>query len=262
MEEKQKHIITPDPISLTTHQLHMLFNDEVISSGTGFIYKKNKDYYLITNWHNVTGRHPETGECLSETKAIPNKISTMFRSKGNIGESHRETFFLYNDENMENGIWIEHPLHKQKVDVVAIRLSNKIVSKYNIYPINKVEFDAGYKPEVADEAFVVGYPFFKQLYINLPIWKKASIASEPDINIDQLPKMNVDTATRKGLSGSPVIMQRQGLHGMVDGKIKDDTILGRIRNFIEIYSGRIGNDEFKAQLGIVWKKKVLDEIIG
>jgi len=39
-------------------------------------------------------------------------------------------------------------------------------------------------------------------------------------------------------------------------------IIGRIRNFIGIYSGRIGDDELKAQLGIVWKARVISEIIG
>lgn len=33
--------------------------------------------------------------------------------------------------------------------------------------------------------------------------------------------------------------------------------------FIGVYSGRIGaDDEFKAQLGKVWKKRVIDEIIN
>jgi hypothetical protein len=31
--------------------------------------------------------------------------------------------------------------------------------------------------------------------------------------------------------------------------------------FLGVYSGRLGEDEFKAQLGIVWKKEVIEEII-
>lgn len=95
----------------------------------------------------------------------------------------------------------------------------------------------------------------------MPIWKKSSIATEPDINIEGLPKTLIDTATRSGLSSSPAIMQRIGIHGMVDGKMLPTTSIGRIRNFLGVYSGRVGDDEFKAQLGVVWKARVIEEII-
>jgi len=53
-----------------------------------------------------------------------------------------------------------------------------------------------------------------------------------------------------------------GIHGMLDGgQMMDDTEIGRIRDFIGVYSGRIGDSELKAQLGIVWKCAVIHEII-
>ena len=148
------------------------------------------------------------------------------------------------------------------MDVVAIPLSDQIKNKYRLFPINAIEFDSRFKEEVADDAFVVGYPFADMTYASLPIWKRASLASEPDIDVDRLPKMLIDTATRPGLSGSPVIMQRVGIHGAKDGVFSEDTIIGRIRKFVGIYSGRIGDDELKAQLGIVWKAQVISEIVG
>ena len=39
--------------------------------------------------------------------------------------------------------------------------------------------------------------------------------------------------------------------------------IGMIRSFLGVYSGRIGaEDNFKAQLGIVWKKTVIEEILA
>ncbi len=39
-------------------------------------------------------------------------------------------------------------------------------------------------------------------------------------------------------------------------------IIGKGRMFVGAYAGRIGaEDEFKAQLGVVWKASMLDEII-
>jgi hypothetical protein len=57
-------------------------------------------------------------------------------------------------------------------------------------------------------------------------------------------------------------MQRIGIHGASGGKLTGSELIGRIRNFIGVYSGRIGKDESKAQLGIVWKARVIDEIIS
>jgi hypothetical protein len=256
-------LIVPDPLSLTTHHLHIYFSqtDAVLSSGTGFIYEYQGDYYLITNWHNVSGRNPLTGECLSETLAIPDIIYTLFRSKEQPANCQREKLLLYRDNQMELPAWYEHPSHGSAVDVVALPIPQSIVNQYKLFPINSITFDTQFKDEVADDAFVIGYPFSETTYLQLPIWKRASIASEPDINIEQLPKILIDTATRSGLSGSPVIMQRVGIHGMVGPMPTDDTVFGRIRSFLGIYSGRIGKDEFKAQLGIVWKASVIMEII-
>lgn len=255
--------ISPDPISLTTAHLHMAFRetDSVLSSGTGFIYRKHDANYLITNWHNVSGRHPTTGECLSPTLAVPDVIVTYFRCKDNPAQCLRENLVLYNDLDMQHPVWYEHPFHGNKVDVVAIPLSSELEDRFKFYPISSVKFDSQFKLKVSDDAFVIGYPFSDSLCLELPIWKRASIASEPDVDIGQLPKILIDTATRSGLSGSPVVMQRTGLHGASGGKMTGAEIIGTIRDFIGVYSGRIGADELKAQLGIVWRAAVIDEII-
>ncbi|MGJ4728624.1 trypsin-like peptidase domain-containing protein [Luteimonas sp. SDU101] len=255
--------IVTDPVSLTTHHLHLCFRptDAVLSSGTGFIYERNGANYLITNWHNVTGRSPIDGTCLSDTLAVPDMVSTLFRTKDNPGVCRREHLPLYSDEAMQDHLWLSHPVHGSAVDVVAIPLPSAINAEYQIFPINKIDFDTAYGTAVADDAFVVGYPFSDITQLQLPIWKRASVASEPDVDLEHLPKLLIDTATRSGLSGSPVVMQRVGLHGASGGQMTGAEIIGRIRNFIGVYSGRIGADESKAQLGVVWKARVINEII-
>ncbi len=256
-------MIRTDPVSLTTHHLDLCLQetDTVISSGSGFLYERNHEFFLITNWHNVSGRNPITKKCLSSNLAIPDMLSTLFRDKTQPANCRREHIALYKDINMQEPVWYEHPVYGCSVDVVAIPIPDKIIEDYKLFPINAIDFNVGYKEEVADDAFVIGYPFSEITHLQLPIWKRASIASEPDINLDQLPKFLIDTATRPGLSGSPVIMQRIGIHGVKNGVLDGSEVIGRIRNFIGIYSGRIGSDEVQAQLGVVWKAKVIDEII-
>lgn len=255
--------IVPDPISFATHHLHLglLETDTVLSSATGFIFERDERAYVITNWHNVTGRTSSTGAPLSPTLSAPDVAVTFFRDLSNPGVLHAEHLRLYRDADMLEPAWYEHPILGQKVDVVALPLSDDLRARYRLRPINKNDFHSQFKEEVADDAFVLGYPFSDATDLQLPIWKRASIASEPDIDVDQLPKILIDTATRAGLSGSPVIMQRVGFHGITGGAMTGSEIIGRIRNFIGVYSGRIGNDELKAQLGIVWKARVIPEII-
>lgn len=237
----------------------LLETDTVLSSATAFTYKRAGENYLITSWHNVTGRNPTTRNCLSTTLATPDVLVTFFRDPSNPAKLAVEHVKLFGEA--QKPAWLEHPHFRQKIDVVALLLPPDFQAKYRLRPINENDFDPQFKAEVADDAFVVGYPFSDPTDLQLPVWKRASIATEPDVDVDQLPKLLLDTATRSGLSGSPVIMQRVGLHGVVGGELKDDSMFGRIRNFLGVYSGRIGADELKAQLGIAWKARTIDEII-
>ena len=188
-----KNLITPDAISLTTHHLHMVCTGtkSVLSSGTGFAYRDDDRYYLVTNWHNVSGRNPMTGACLAKSGAVPDAVITMFRQKSQPANCRPETIDIYHDGQMLDPVWYEHPHLGHAVDVVAIPLPRKISDTYKLFPINEIDFDSKFKEKVADEAFVVGYPFSNTTYLQMPIWKKASIASEPDIDVDKLPKFSL-----------------------------------------------------------------------
>lgn len=211
----------------------------------------------------MSGKDPFTGKHLHASLAIPDMVSTMLRDKQKpVSLSRRKHIALYDDEAMQSPRWLVHPDFRERVDVVAIPLDSGLLSEYRLFAINDIAFDTDISPEVSDDVFVVGYPFSDITYLQLPIWKKGSIASEPIVDLDQTPKLFIDTATRPGLSGSPVILQRIGVHRMnEDGTMSDRTFFGRARNMLGVYSGRVGHDEFKAQLGIVWKAQVILEII-
>jgi hypothetical protein len=167
-------------------------------------------------------------------------------------------------ELMDKPKWFIHKTFGYKVDVVAIPVCSKkeIPEHVFINPINSYNFDFN-PPEVGDDVFVLGYPFNLNGGMELPIWKRGSIATEPYFDLDNIPKILIDTATRPGMSGSPVIYQRTGLiENYVGEKNTKNLSIGTIRGFLGVYSGRIGtNNELQAQLGIVWKKKIIEEII-
>jgi len=111
----------------------------------------------------------------------------------------------------------------------------------------------------------MGFPHGLSGVDGLAIWKRGSVATLPDRDIDGLPKLLIDTATRKGMSGSPVIVRRSGLirrrGEKSDAPIVSSDIIGTAEGFLGIYSGRIGDDELGVQLGLVWRAEVIDEII-
>lgn len=230
--------------------------------GTGFLWKANEQWCLITNWHNVTGEHPETGKLLSGF--IPNEITLSLkilieeRDGQKLIGSQDKTIELYkNDEP----VWLEHKLGKA-IDCVAVPLDFSVEQNLANKPLNEYDFHAPLEPYVGMDCFVIGYPKGLMGRVNTPIWKRASIATEPLIDHDRKPLFLIDTASRKGMSGSPVIARHSGIYGGKGGAIAPDTILGTVENFIGIYSGRVDDDELGIQIGRVWKASVIDEILA
>lgn len=233
----------------------MSFGRTLLSTGTGFIWRAGGNAFLITNWHNVTGIDPGTGKHLSRYAGEPDTVTTQLDLAGSPPGTRGPVSLLLRDAN-SSPLWLEHPMARG-VDVVALPLPE--MPGAVLYPINEMS-DAPMHVSIGIDAFILGYPFGIDVS-TLPIWKRASIASEPGVAVGGQPCFYVDTASRPGMSGSPVILRSWGGFqtdegGMVSGP-------GSATKFIGVYSGRIGaQDELKAQLGIVWRAGVVDQIIA
>lgn len=231
----------------------MRFNEAELSIATAFFWQSKNEIYLITNWHNVTGKNRDTGEHLNkETAAEPNNILVALVFEGTTVQAELKLPLF---DNNERPVWYEHPV-KKEVDVVAIKLPQL---NAKLYPINNLPC-APIKTSIGLDAFILGYPFGINQQ-NLPVWKRASIASEPDIPVNNLPLFYVDTASRKGMSGAPVILRTSGNFIGECGRTQMQ-VNAAASKFIGIYSGRIkSGDELDTQLGRVWRSEVIEEII-
>ena len=69
----------------------------------------------------------------------------------------------------------------------------------------------------------------------------------------------IDTATREGMSGAPVIARSFGIYQCKDGSSVHH---GQLANrFLGVYSGRyIGENESEIQIGRVWNSSLLEEV--
>ena len=246
-----------DEFSLTTVPIDLYFNEQLLSKGTAFTWERDSKHYLITNWHNVSGRDPNTDNHLSATAAEPNVLYGMFNAKGqNIGHKHQLRIHIRQDSG-EVG-WLVHPTHKRGIDVVAIPLVGDFVSSIHFYSLNKMG-SADLLVTIGMDVFVLGYPFGTGK-TGLPIWKRGSIASEPDLVPHVESYLLVDTASRPGMSGSPVILRTYYTHVNQKGEVAITS--GAANKFIGVYSGRLHTqDSLEAQIGMVWAGTYIDEII-
>ncbi|OBZ10740.1 hypothetical protein A8L34_19420 [Bacillus sp. FJAT-27264] len=248
-----------DEFSYSSYYAEVMFNEMKLSNATCFFYQYNERNYLVTNWHVVSGRNSITGETLNQHGAIPNilKVNLFFQQDVYMDlKSLNIKLYTESDEPT----WFEWKEGHRYIDVAIIPVITP--EEYRIFPINMLgdAYNEDTTPLVREDVFILGYPFGVDGGGGLPIWKRGSIASEPSIDIEGLPMLYVDTASRSGMSGSPVIYKERRPITLMDSQKK---ITSRYRTkFVGVYSGRIGaDDEFKAQLGIVWKADIIEKMI-
>lgn len=231
----------------------MRHNGQPLATGTGFVLESRIGPVLMTNRHNVTGRHQDTGQPLSKTGGVPNEIEIVHNCKGQLGSwvGKTEPLFAANQANL----WKEHPRFGAKADVVALPLTN--LNDVDLYPydLNNPGPDIALGP--GEVCSVVGFPFGLQAGGSLAIWATGFIASELDIDLNNLPIFLIDCRSRQGQSGSAVIAYRTGgSFGMNNGSTAIFT--GTVTKLLGIYSGRITPE---SDLGIVWKVSAISELI-
>jgi hypothetical protein len=233
-----------DPLSLTALPIDMLFNDTQISVGTAFLWDEGDAVFLVTNLHNVTGKDFFTGKHLSPTAAEPNRVRVWMNQRNSaLGKAPLDVA-LFGCDGCPLWRTSENPYGSSDIALIDIDLPSWVQPAF--VATNLVDLEV----RVGADAFILGYPFGRGS-AGLPIWKRASIASEPDsLHPDQL-FIFVDTASRPGMSGSPVFLRTWGPVLGADGKLT--AYAGGASRFIGVYAGRMASsDPLDAQLGLVW----------
>lgn len=235
--------------------------------GTGFVYEFKGRAFLISNWHNFSGRNAETGQPVcKKSGAVPNRVRVTMPEK-EIGQWSTAEFQLCDASGRAS--WFEHPKHGRRVDVGALPLED--LHQYSFRAATGKESGADMLLQVGDDVYILGYPLGISATQHFALWKRGSVASEPDLDIDGLPKLLIDATTRPGMSGAPVIQHSTGGYTRSNG----DLVIapGRYSRFIGIYSGRLQeklgeapcvDEPTKSQeafLGIVWKRPAIEQTI-
>jgi hypothetical protein len=257
-----------DNFSLAVAQLELFGkkSDELISCGhaTGFFHKAADAVQLITNWHVVTGVDPTTMQPVHPDDPLPSTMRIFYKTRLTRPEdgtteinSHAQDFPLYDGGQ---ALWKEHGT-RQNVDVVALDINVTPVENFANTFINTIEQEHRLTLYAGMDCYVLGYPEGMIGPGRSPIWKRGSIATEPLYDFRQKPAFLIDSATRGGMSGSPVIARHSGVFNPDGAQSVRNAILGTVGKFVGIYSGRLGNDPLEVQLGMVWRADVLQDFV-
>lgn len=300
-EEYEVSHLPGHPLSYTTTRATLYFDNTELGTGTAFVMRYAGEYALVTNWHVVSGRSPIDGNCLSPTGGVPNRmtfhvtVSAPVPDEGPLAES---LYFkpmdiqLYRDDDWEAPIWVTEKSDDNQSDYVGISLkgiveelsdpvnglraiqAGRIVVKRDRPPkrrSNKVRSDdiQHFFPPVGRNVFILGYPSGIDYPNVFPIWKSATIASEPTVEVTSGGMRTsdvffVDALTRGGMSGSPVVclpVKGETYFTEDGGRIPittDEPLL------MGVYAGREGvtKNEAELALGRVWKVSAVERLLA
>jgi hypothetical protein len=245
--------------SFAAFKVVLKFNDGELATGTAFFAGVGKRALLVTNKHNVTGRNIATGECLDKKHAaVPNMMSVLIpitskKDEGFICSSWQWYHIpLYVEQDDARPAWVEHP--DPTVDLVGFKFSPPEVNIRNlVLPADGPDLPL----QISNRVNVIGYPFGLSTD-NFPIWSTGYTASEPAIDVGDKPLMYIDSRTRSGQSGSPVVrFFHPGETVSVDGKTymaKQPQVF-----LLGIYGGRVNPE---SDIGMVWKKRAIVELFA
>ncbi len=238
--------------------------DKRLGVATAFFYRYDERPFLVTNWHNIMGRDPATGQPRADDCEVPLKVRVRTQA------ALTGLTFAYGAERAvvvpapadpSGSAWVMHP-DGQKIDIAALEFDKAL----SIHCLNDDTMDDPYV-EVGQDVYILGYPRGLMPTKLLPIWKKGSIATEPAVLPNGEPYVLIDAATREGMSGSPVVTRTVDRDTAAELRkpfsVSTPIIVQKGHGFIGVYSGRMGlADALEAQLGKVWLGVCIDEMLA
>jgi hypothetical protein len=244
-----------NPYSACAVPVDIYYNNDRVGKATAFFVENNGRLFLISNWHVFSGRDPKTGQPKDQTNyTVPTHLKIKYHRSPDFGIIEHKIALNSTDGSPK---WIQSKKYGQRVDVAAIEVL--FHRTYWPYTVTGSPQARDMMISVGSDIFVLGFPLGVMTTGLFPVWKRGSVATEFEIDANNLPSFIIDTATREGMSGSPVIARANGSYLSANGN--SIHVVGLAYRFLGIYSGRYVGGIDEAHLGIVWKEATIDDIL-
>lgn len=231
-------------------------NGQDLGTGTGFVVEHAGRAHLVTNYHVAAGRDPATGQPRHASGAVTQELAVLHLLPATSGSIQWQARFEPVLDAAGDALWLEHPVHGRAVDVVALPLTQLTGIELHPYDLSGAGPVLAGGP--ATGVSVIGFPFGLTAGGAFGVWTRGFVASEPDVDFNELPLMLIDARTREGQSGSPVLVYvHGGMAAMADGS--SAAFSGPVSNLLGVYSGRINSE---SDLGLVWKAQAVRDILA
>lgn len=225
-----------------------------VGSATGFFYARGDNKYLITNRHVVVDE---------KRQFYPDSITLrVHTNRGDLTQNRDLAVSLYDRD--ERPVWLEHPTHRNNVDIVAVNVDSYLQPTDFITPFSAANFvPSNVVPSLGDMVLVMGYPMrFYDTMHNLPITKSGTIASPYGVPFEQRPYFLIDANLQPGISGSPVVLPAGPFRRIMDERGQGIGIgLGQ-PHLLGITSGEYTVDSIQLGLHIVWYPNLIEQIVS
>jgi hypothetical protein len=160
--------------------LTLMWNENPFSTATGFVVVHDDRPYLVTNWHVLSGRNPETGAYMSSHGVMPDTVLVRYllvQDPAEPGVLRWQDFGQRVVDENERPLWLEHPTYGRKVDVVALPLT--VPDDVQLLPYGLDEESPRLRAGVSDWVNIIGFPFGVTAGGALAVWTKGGLHPRP-----------------------------------------------------------------------------------
>jgi len=252
-----------------------------MAHGSAFVYRIDGRDQLVTARHNLTGRHWQTNDFLSESfHTNPTHLRVAFLTAPpeqwvvSVSDDDPRTvrFQILLQRHLVpligedwRPIWTEHPQLRGDMDVAVVPFNapadNVVQSWERTRPRTGTDEVSWPQLSPAQDVFIVGYPYAITVGPLLPLWVRGTVASDPSFGYqtaqNSYPCWLVDARTRQGNSGAPVIRYRPPGTYVMRNDNTSAVMRGSDSEIVGVYSGRTRGE---SDLGFVWPMDEVDEI--
>jgi hypothetical protein len=172
-----KQVPQINSLSTTSVMLDMLFGNQLLAKGTGWFWRLPNGIALVTAWHNFSGLHHTDRTTLSSMAGMPDRVRFRYVTV-NPPMFQDAEFLLYLDDYRTEPRWFVHPTCGSFFDMAFVNFELIGADVTCINDVVSIQPDGSSK--AGQDVFAIGYPQAVATMGVFPIWKRGSIASEPD----------------------------------------------------------------------------------